>query len=129
MREAFQVWRLFPTEIESDLSRYHRIDIRDWHQGRMSSRRLLTLITHLPDTSATKTAVRHGDWNDDRYLSAAAVNEIRLMRADLAGIFAGGGEEPQLFRSPAQEKAIADRERERESLRAKVLRTLTRKGK
>lgn len=122
------MWRLWPTQIEYDLSRYHRLDIGLWHQGRMSSRRLLALIKHLPDESATKTAAREGDWSDDRYLSAATVNEIRLMRADLAGIFAGGGDEPQLFRSPAQEKAIADRERERESLRAKVLRKLTRKG-
>ena len=129
MLEALQVWRLYPGEIESDLSRYHHLDIKEWHQGRMSSRRLLTLIRFLPDESATKTAARLGDWTEGRYLDASVVNELRLMRADLAAIFAGGGDEPDLFRSPYQERVIAEREKARSSLRDKVLAKLTKKGR
>lgn len=121
------MWRLYPGEIESDLSRYHHLDIKEWHQGRMSSRRLLTLVKHLPAESATKTAARHGDWTEHTYLDAATVNEIRLMRADLASIFAGGGEEPDLFRSPYQEKMIAQREQQRDQVRNTVLAQLHRK--
>lgn len=39
---------MFPREIECDLSLYHQRDIGDWHEGRLSSRKLLTLLDGLP---------------------------------------------------------------------------------
>jgi hypothetical protein len=52
--EALQVWRLFPTLIESELSLHHRRSIGEWHRGTMSSRELLVLLAGLPDTSRFK---------------------------------------------------------------------------
>ncbi|GAB5002427.1 MULTISPECIES: hypothetical protein [Mycobacterium] len=57
MLEAIKLWRLFPTQIASDLRRYYPgCHIRDWHQGRMSSRELLELLAELPETSRFKEA-------------------------------------------------------------------------
>src|SRR6516164_769662 len=77
--------RQFPREIEADLL-FRGIDIHDWHQGRMSSRRLLCLIDALPDDSAYWKERRDGDWDDRMYLAAAQVNELRRLRADQAAI-------------------------------------------
>ena len=73
--------REYAEDIEADLL-YRGIDIFDWYQGKISSRRMLVLIRKLPVDSAFKTALRD-DWNIDQHLSAAAVNELRAMRADL----------------------------------------------
>jgi hypothetical protein len=56
--EAIPRWRLFPREIEHDLSYYHDRDIADWHEGRMSSRKLLVLTDGLPDDSWYKLSVQ-----------------------------------------------------------------------
>jgi hypothetical protein len=48
---------LFPREIESDLSLYHHIDIGDWHEGRLSSRRFIALLDGLPAESWYKVAL------------------------------------------------------------------------
>ena len=58
MREAFLRWRLFAKEIESDLSLYHQRDIGDWHEGRMSSRKLLVLTDGLEHDSWYKVSGR-----------------------------------------------------------------------
>ncbi len=41
---------------------------------RLSSRRLLVLVQHLPDKSSTKTGVRGGDWDLDRHIAAGIYN-------------------------------------------------------
>lgn len=57
MLEAIKLWRLFPSQIASDLRRYYPgCHIRDWHQGAMSSRELLELLAELPETSRFKEA-------------------------------------------------------------------------
>lgn len=56
--EAIPRWRLFPREIEHDLSLYHNRDIGDWHEGRMTSRKLLVLLDGLPDDSWYKLSAR-----------------------------------------------------------------------
>lgn len=102
--DAFLIWRWFAREIEADLLRYYRIDIRDWFTGDMDSRRLLSLLDGLPDESTFKTwAVRGGDWTSAQYVQARMVNELALARAD------GKGYSPNLVKSPVQ---IADEQAE-----------------
>lgn len=95
--------RQFPREIEADLL-FRGIDIGDWHQGRMSSRRLLCLIDALPDDSNYWKERRDGDWSAQEYINAAVVNELRLLRADQAAIHADNKMDFNLVESPAQQK-------------------------
>lgn len=54
MALAISLWRLFPTQIEAGLSRYHGRRIGEWlaDDFTMSSRELLALIEEFPDDSA-----------------------------------------------------------------------------
>lgn len=100
--DAFLVWRFYSREIEADLLRYYRIDIRDWYRGDLDSRRLLLLLEELPPDSSFQTwAMRGGDWSEDQYVQARILNEVALSRAD------GKGYMPTLLKSPLQ---IADEE-------------------
>jgi len=95
--DAFALWCVFSREIESDLLRFYRLDIRDWFTGDMDSRRLIALLDGLPDKSMFKTwAVRGGDWSDQQYVQARLVNEVALSRAD------GKGYVPAMLKSPMQ---------------------------
>lgn len=66
----------------------------------------MVIVTHLPDDSATKTAMREGDWSEAEYMSAFTVNQLLLVRADLRGMFGGQQWSPPLVKSPQQR--IAD---------------------
>lgn len=117
--------RLFPREIEADLL-FRGIDIHDWHQGRMSSRRLLVLIEAISADadSMLSRERRDGDWSLKEYLEAAQVNEIRLLRADQAAIHAGHEMKINFIQSPSQsaeEEVLADRVRD---LRSHVLKAM-----
>jgi hypothetical protein len=95
--DAFKLWRFFAREIEADFQHFYTLDIRDWYSGAMDSRRFLTLVECLPDSSQFKKwAVRGGDWTEDQYVAARQVNEVALSRAD------GKGYMPQLVKSPMQ---------------------------
>lgn len=72
-------WKLFPREIESDLSLYHRIDIGDWFEGRVNSRKLLTLLDGLPFESWYKQSVQ-------TFLEDLAAEEERLYLQDVKGL-------------------------------------------
>lgn len=50
-------WKLFPRQIECDLSLYHGRDIGEWHVGTLSSRKLLILLDGLPGESWYKLSV------------------------------------------------------------------------
>lgn len=63
----------------------------------MSSSELLDLLEFLPDSAATKTAERAGDWSQEQYRQARVVNEIALMRYEHAG-----GRKPNLEMSPGE---------------------------
>lgn len=39
--------------MEADLSRYHRVDFRDYYRGRLSLRRIGVLLRYLPREAAT----------------------------------------------------------------------------
>lgn len=59
MLEALRLWRLFPSQIASNLQlHYHGRHIREWHRRdfTMSSRELLELLAELPETSTFKEA-------------------------------------------------------------------------
>lgn len=105
--EAVVYMRQFPREIEADLL-FRGIDIADWHQGRMSSRRLMCLIDALPDDSAYWKERRDGDWSAKEYIEAAIVNELRLLRADQAAIHADNKMDVSLVESPYQRKKDED---------------------
>jgi hypothetical protein len=90
--------------VQSDLSRYHGVRIRDWWRGKVSSQELYAFIVNLPEDSATKTAARDGDWHEDKYLAVRLINELLCYRADF--ISANGGEfKPNLILSPKQIEA------------------------
>jgi len=112
--------RQFPREIEADLL-FRGIDIHDWHQGRMSSRRLLCLIDALPDDSAYWKERRDGDWDDRMYLAAAQVNELRRLRADQAAIHADFKMEVVPVISPAQGTADDDLKNKHDAVRSHVM--------
>lgn len=78
---AIEVWRSYAAEIEADLLKIGT-DIADWHQGRMSSRRLLVLLEHgLPDESAFKTALRGGRQSRGQRVLEEQLNEQMRLRA------------------------------------------------
>lgn len=107
--------RLYPNEIEADLL-LRGIDIYDWYQGRMSSRRLLNLIGVLEADEDSNLARerRDHDWSLKQYLQAAQVNEMRRFRADQAAIHASHKMEVATVDSPAQ---TAEAEQEAEKAR------------
>jgi hypothetical protein len=111
--------RYFPHEIEADLA-FRGIDIADWHQGKMSSRRLLVLLEGLPDDSLYRKARRDGDWSDGEYLRAALINEVRLLRVDQAAL-QGQKMEATLLRSPAQLDAEKEEEAKNLAVRTGIL--------
>src|SRR6478609_9292589 len=100
--EAVVYMRQFPLQIEADLL-FKGIDIADWHQGKMSSRRLLCLIAALDDDSAYWRERRDGDWSVKEYLDAAMVNELRLLRSDQAAIHRNEKMEVHLVESPSEQ--------------------------
>ena len=55
--EMLPRWKLFPREIENDLSLYHHRDIGEWFEGTLSSRKLLTYLDGLPNDSWYKLRV------------------------------------------------------------------------
>lgn len=120
--------RQFPREIEADLL-FRGIDIGDWHQGRMSSRRLLCLIDALPGDSAYWKERRDGDWSPEEYIQAAIVNEIRLLRADQAAIHADHKMDVKMVESPAQEKQDEELAEKTRQVRSHLMAQLKGKNK
>jgi hypothetical protein len=114
------VLRRYATEIESDISRYHHRDIRDWYRGKMTSRWLWSRITHLPDDSAFKTALRHGDWHTERYLLMHVANELKSYRADFAAAHEAKMQ-PQLILSPRQQREKDEEEQQRRDVRSVIM--------
>lgn len=64
-------------EVEADLQRFYALPLSDAYTGALSWRRLLNLITHLPEDSALAQR-RVGPWNLSAQLLAAAVDELRV---------------------------------------------------
>jgi len=89
--QATWIWRQFPRQIASDLSRFHHgRRIADWHRRTrgadghliLSSYELLELLEFLPETGAFKTdALRGGRWPSWQAMLAESVNESYRMRS------------------------------------------------
>ncbi|QIS06755.1 hypothetical protein F5X71_34590 [Nocardia brasiliensis] len=118
--EVVEVLKQWPLEVQSDLSRYHGIRIRDWWHGQLSSQEVFAYIAHLPDESATKTGAREGDWTQERYLTTRLINEFLCYRADFASAH-GGDMRPALILSPAQLAAKAAERQQYLDLREMML--------
>lgn len=86
----------------------------------MSSRRLLTLLQHLPEDSAFKRAARDGDWGFTEYMQAGVLNEVRLLRIDQAALN-GQKMDADLLESPAQLKRKEEQARVVAAHRAGIL--------
>lgn len=79
MREAIPLWKVFPREIECDLSLYHHVDIGDWHTGRMSSRKLLVLLSGLPAESWYRIS-------SEAFLEEVKVEQERKHKQEIRGL-------------------------------------------
>lgn len=86
MTEAVPRWRLFPREIESDLNLYRNIDIGDWHEGRLSSRKLICYLDGLPAESWYKMSLTEFIHEATEEAERAHGDEVRgLIFAQLRG--------------------------------------------
>lgn len=90
----------------------------------MSSRRLLVLVSALPDDSAFAKAVRGGDWSLAEYLRAATVNELRSLRVDQAAVHQQRLE-MSYVESPRQIEDREDDAEEKAAIRKQILTQLT----
>ncbi len=79
-------WRLFPRQIRCDLNLYHRLDIREWHEGRISSSCVLDYLDGLPDESWYKLSVARFIQEMEDEQEDAVVTDVRsLIFAQLHG--------------------------------------------
>jgi hypothetical protein len=132
LRVAAGLLQYFPEEIEYDLLT-RGIDIADWWNGTvtedgrpvLSSRRLVAILTNLPDDSAFKSAFRD-DWSEAQYMQAAVVNELRNGRSDQAA-FHKHNLEAVPVKSPAQQRADRADEEYKSKIRARILAQLNKK--
>ncbi len=118
--EVIDVIKAYPLEVQADLSRYHKIRIRDWWRGKVTSQELYAYILHLPEDSATKAVFRDGDWHEDKYLSVRLINELMCYRADFVSSN-GGDMKPNLILSPKQLAAKAAERQQYLDLRQMML--------
>lgn len=103
MLAALELWLRFPTELESDLSEFHRRSIREWHYGTMSSRELLVLAKHMNPMGAFRKAARKGSYTTEELVTATIANELMAMRYHQIG-----GDEPVFFRTNVEGSFGAD---------------------
>ena len=95
----------------------------------LSSRRLHLLVFKLPPESAFMQEWRMQDWSLKQYLEAAAVNELRIMRAEMAVFNGNDFREPILVKSPAQQDAADMDSHEKDLIRQGIQAQLNRKLK
>jgi hypothetical protein len=100
---AVELWIRFPTELESDLSRFHGRSISEWLQGTMSSRLLLVFARHMDDDGAFRKAARKGSYTTEELVTATIANELMAMRYHQIG-----GDEPVFFRTNVEGSFGAD---------------------
>lgn len=102
---AIQLWMRYPLEIEADLSRQHHRHIREWHQGQMSSRELLTLVLYSGDDSEYQKAHRDYDWTVHQHIQKTIANELMDFRAWYYAVHAEEGYDPIHYKSPSDIEA------------------------
>lgn len=128
--EAHTFWRMNPRQIASDLRRFFRTHIREWHQGRLSSYELLELfgvvieedrdartrtirVEFAPADGALDRALREGGFTRTEQLIAANYNALEHIRLWIHVGNGGKPFEPQLIRDPRDERERL-REQERQ---------------
>lgn len=79
MPELLPRWRLFAREIECDLSIYHRLDIGEWHEGRVSSRKVITLLDGLTNDCWYKLSLQ-------RYIAEYKDEQEHKYSSDVGGL-------------------------------------------
>lgn len=107
--EAQWIWRQYPREIHSDLSQYHHREIKEWHDGTMSSYELLVLMEHMPERGAFKTAARGGEFSGDEKVWVQIANEIAVLRASYVRGVKGEEYGSQMFYSPLKLQEMAEK--------------------
>jgi hypothetical protein len=103
MTRLYRLLRDHAAEVEADLQRYYRVDLRDLWRGGLTMRRLRALIDGLPGDAMLWTAVRRRPdtvpapantdalrWGTDQELAAAMIDAIRevtwaVMQANARG--------------------------------------------
>lgn len=75
-------------------------DVAHWWQGDLSSRRLLLMIEHLPEDSATWKARRGDRWSESTHILAYMADHVVFMRAEAQG---EGGMRPKPLPRPTDE--------------------------
>jgi hypothetical protein len=106
--EALWVWRQFPRQIASDLSRFHNRRIAEWHEGTMSSYELLELIEFLPEDGAYRFAARGGEYSERDLAFRHHANETARLRATMHAVHGGQRYEPPILQSIASRIAEAE---------------------
>lgn len=100
---AIELWTRFPLEIEADLSHRHGRRIREWHQGQMSSRELLTLILYSDEDSEYQKSRRDYGWTVHQDIQKTIANELMDFRAWYVAMHnEDGGYDPIHYESPGE---------------------------
>lgn len=116
--EALWVWRQFPRQIASDLSRFHRRRIAEWHRGDMSSYELLELLEFMPEHGAFKIAARGGEYSEQDQVWRHIANELGKLRAITQTVHSGKATDMRTFptmaemREATEDQDAADERRE-----------------
>lgn len=108
MLEFQWIWRQFPRQLTSDLSRFHGISIGDWHRGEVSSYELICHVEFLPEESAFKTALRAGEYGEDQITWRHIANEIARLRATMHAVHGGQRYKPPTLLTRAEQREEID---------------------
>ena len=106
--EALWLWRQFPRQIASDLSRFHRRRIAEWHQGAMSSYELLELLEFMPEEGALGKAVRCGEFSESQKVWRFIATELSKLRAGYHAVHGGEKYVPKVFLTLAEYEEMVD---------------------
>lgn len=74
----------------------------------MTSRELWVFIKHLPPESATKTAMREGDWHEDQQIRALIATQLGFLRYDHAVVNGQKMHKPEALLSPKERREKAE---------------------
>jgi hypothetical protein len=118
--EAVQVWRRHPREIASDLSRFHRRRIAEWHYGDMLSYELLELCEFMDADGAYKTAAREGEWSELASAVFQTASDTAVLRAGMVPGADGDTWGSHLFIPLHLLRGMAERAEEAGSARASI---------
>ena len=123
------IWRKYPRQIASDLKRFFHTDIEDWHQGRLSSFKLLEwfgatinddpdkhvrtiVVEFAPENGALAKAMRDGGFTRIEEMLSETHNEIARLRTSFHVVNGGDKYEPPEFVDPRVEKLRAQAKQE-----------------